>query len=248
MHAILAAKEADPVFTRADRSDRCRNSTIADSARFCAERAAILAQIARSEVAERNALELGDIRRELAGIGTRPSVADPVVGNLASAIGLFAHVDDSDQPLIGWANDLHTALFVELSAALGPMLFVFLIGLLCHGGAERPASAHGARAARTPAAVKEAIAAPQRGNGVMLPADAPACVRVFFEGHIAETPGGRISAGDLYRAYQAACTSEPVSQNRFGRIAGAALHKEGTRYPAYIGIALRGPRLAVVAA
>ena len=66
---------------------------------------------------------MAEVRRELSGIGTRPAVADPVVGNLASAIRLFTHVDESDAAWIGWANDFHTAIFVELAAALGPMLW-----------------------------------------------------------------------------------------------------------------------------
>lgn len=246
LRAILAAKDADPIFTRVDRSDRCRNSTIEASAKFCAERAGILAQIARAETAERNAAELAEIQRDLGAIGIRPSVADPVVGNLAAAIGLFAHVDDGDQPMIGWANDLHTALFVELSAALGPMLFVFMIGLLWRG-AEQTAVRVG-KAARVVAATGEAVGAPQRVGGSVLPVDAPVCVRSFFDGQIVETASGRIGAGELYKAYEASCAGKPVSQNKFGRIVGAVLQKEGTRYPAYIGIAFRGPRLAAVSA
>jgi hypothetical protein len=239
LRAILAAKEADPIFTRADRSDRCRNPTIADSARFCAERAAILADIARAEAAEREAAELAEIRRELASIGTRPAVADPVVDNLAGAVALFVSVDPTDRAWIGWANDLHSALFVELAAAFGPMLFVFLIGLLWRQG--REAAVIGPRSRQ--AAVVKPIGEPATAA---MPVDAPACVRAFFTSQIVPAPGGKIGASDLYAAYAASCGREPVTQNRFGRIAGAVYTKDRGRYPAYIGIALRGPRLAAV--
>jgi hypothetical protein len=241
LRAILAAKEADPIFTRADRSDRCRNPTIADSARFCAERAAILADIARAEAAERDAAELADIRRELASIGTRPAVADPVVDNLAGAVALFVTVDPADRAWIAWANDLHSALFVELAAAFGPMLFVFLIGLLWkREEVEAVSGQRGRPTTATPKAAGELTA-----NAI--PADAPACVRAFFTSEVVPAAGGRIGASDLYAAYAASCRGEPVTQNRFGRIASAVYAKYRGRYPAYVGIALRGPRLAAVA-
>jgi hypothetical protein len=243
--AELAAKEADPIFTRADRSARCTNSTVAASAKFCAERAGILAAIARAEEHEKAEAELADIRRELAGIGTRPTVADPIVTNLASTAALFMPVSKADYAVIGWANDLHTALFVELAAALGPMIFVFLIGTLWRssGAAQAAVAVNGrAKSMEKPAT---AASVPQKAMDRALPANMPACVRRFLEGQVVEAAGAKIGAGELYAAYVAGCDGEAVSQNKFGRLAGKLFEKDGGRYPAYVGVALRGPRLAV---
>jgi hypothetical protein len=213
-----------------------------------------MAEIARVEEREKLQAELSDIRLKLANIDTRPTVADPIVGNLAKATAIFTTVDERDYALIGWANDLHTAVFVELAAALGPMLFVFLIGLLWRNGSAAPpvakarkASATSEKAAAKVAPEKTAIITDTKPAST-LPADTPACVLLFLEERIVETPGGKIGAGDLYQAYVGGCDSEPVSQNKFGRIVGKLYEKDGARYPSYVGIALRGPRLVTAAA
>lgn len=264
--AEIAAKEADPIFTRADRSNRCTNSTIQTSAVFCGERATFLAGLARAEDLERKQARLDAIGDQLRNVKQVSVMADPAVDNLVALAGFFISISDETTKYVGLGNDLHTAIFVELLAALGPSIFFFgftafaarrddvierdiapamASPVACDAAAQCEESTLPVAVAEPEPVANPDVRKPEKKPAPTKPL--PPCVASFFDTNVTERRGGSIGATDFYVAYVASCSGDPVSQAKFGRAATATFKKSAGRTNVYVGISLKGrPALAAV--
>jgi len=214
------------------RSRECTDVTLPDSKALCDGFRDLQARLAAARAYERLSFELRALDAERQGKAA-PASASPEIDGLAVGLAFLGFELDEQGKTVAAVvlRDFWPAAMVEIFAAIGPFSAFRLASLLLlfpSAPQRRPTDGAPLKKAHTPT--------PDTVGASTSP------VARFITEALEPAKGGRIEAGALYQHYRrwaAVHGVEPISQQAFGREAGALIKRASSKRRQYLGFALR---------
>ena len=214
-----------------NRTGQCRDVTLDVSGAFCAELAFMKAKFEAAKKVEALDADIAAINARIAVTPVYTETEHPHIKSMIRAYGTFWPVTDQVREQIRIGSDMLFGFTVEIIAAFGPSLLVFLLW------PETPMSVASKPRARAKSQPKE-----DRAD------DLP---RRFLADCVTVRKGSNVPSSDLYSGFKVWCIERkltPISQTAFGKQAGKVYQKKRIdNRTAYLDIELKN-RLKLVAA